>query len=449
MRSTLALLSLTALALFVRTWRRTRPRAAAAAPTTDWCAIKPEWCAEEESARKNPLYKPVAHCHHELSFNKHNSSHAADLSSVYDPHRHRRLVVGAWRRGCGDAMGCGAYDVAKPLHGGLGARCARELATPCARRDAGLRFVAYEAGLCGISGEMLVGLLRGRELALVGDATTARLALLLACDLARASGDAAGWKEEEEGGAGFAATFSNGFVLRHVPLPGAGAVRGGGDDRRWREWYANSPLANASAAWAAVWRRLATADIALVAPVRAAASDDDKAPFKAHASRVAQLAAAVDRHPCRAAGLLELLPAHRPAEANGEGCAAHAGRMEWRNARLRDAGKEWGAYVVDIESLLLGRHDAHADDDECVAYCGDWHVYEPALNRVKHDLVRKVLDPCYKYKERPPCEENRLCRPCARSLDGAAGRRPAATQWRPLGPPRARTCGAGGPPLGV
>ena len=129
MRSTLALLSLAAAALFVRTWRRTRPRAAAAAPTTDWCAIKPEWC---------------------------------------------------------------------------------------------------------------------------------------------------------------------------------------GDDRRWREWYANSPLANASAAWAAVWRRLATADIALVAPVRAAASDDDKAPFKAHASRVAQLAAAVDRHPCRAAGLLELLPAHRP-----------------------------------------------------------------------------------------------------------------------------------------
>ena len=108
-----------------------------------------------------------------------------------------------------------------------------------------------------------------------------------------------------------------------------------------------------------------------------------------------------------------------------------------------------GAYVVDIESLLLGRHDAHADGDECVAYCGDWHVYEPALNRVKHDLVRKVLDPCYKYKERPPCEENRLCRPCARSLDGAAGRRPAAAQWRPLGPPRARTCGAGGPPLGV
>ena len=77
MRSTLALLSLAAAALFVRTWRRTRPRAAAAAPTTDWCAIKPEWCAEEESARKNPLYKPVAHCHHELSFNKHNSSHAA------------------------------------------------------------------------------------------------------------------------------------------------------------------------------------------------------------------------------------------------------------------------------------------------------------------------------------------------------------------------------------
>ena len=84
MRSTLALLSLAAAALFVRTWRRTRPRAVAAAPTTDWCAIKPEWCAEEESARKNPLYKPVAHCHHELSFNKHNSSHAADLSSVYD-----------------------------------------------------------------------------------------------------------------------------------------------------------------------------------------------------------------------------------------------------------------------------------------------------------------------------------------------------------------------------
>ncbi len=164
---------------------------------------------------------------------------------------------------------------------------------------------------------------------------------------------------------------------------------------------------------------------------------------------MAQLAAAVDRHPCRAAGLLELLPAHRPAEAQGEGCAAHAGRMEWRNARLRDAGKEWGAYVVDVESLLLGRHDAHVDGDECVAYCGDWHVYEPALNRVKHDLVRKVLDPCYKYKERPPCEENRLCRPCARSLDGAAGRRPAAAQWRPLGPPRARTCGAGGPPLGV
>ena len=82
-------------------------------------------------------------------------------------------------------------------------------------------------------------------------------------------------------------------------------------------------------------------------------------------------------------------------------------RWGWRNEWLhKQAKKESSARgrivaVIDIESLLVARHDAHpatADASDAVVacaarWCESFDVFEPALRRVKHDAIRKVLDP--------------------------------------------------------
>ena len=126
-------------------------------------------------------------------------------------------------------------------------------------------------------------------------------------------------------------------------------------------------------------------------------------------------------------------------------------RWGWRNEWLHKQAKKVSASraaaggklvaVVDIESLLAARHDAHpmligersggdgevganrssavaaAAASACAAeWCEAYDVFEPALRRVKHDIIRKVLDPCFKTKERPAGTHNQLCRACSRSF---------------------------------
>ena len=417
MRSTLILLSLAAVALFVRTWRRTRPRPSARRRPT---GARSSRVVRRGEARKSALQAGRALPPRTVVQQAQLEPREPPLRPAPPPPRRRRLAAAA------RPMGRGTTSPGRPRRPRRG--CARDSdAVRAARRGPPLRRV--QAGLCGIMARCSSACCAPRLARRRRDGAPA---LLLARDLrARAR------RRRLEGGGGGRRGFCRHVFERlcaHVPLPGAGAVRGGG------AIVAGAPVRQLAAGERErrVGRRAAaaTADIALVAPVRAAASDDDKAPSR-HARRVAQLAAAVDRHPCCAAGLLELAPTGRPRR----GETARRTPAGWSGGtRGRATPARRGAYVVDIESLLLG-HDAHADGDECVAY-GDWHVAGPRSTAAICAGARSVLQ-----VQGAPAVRGEPAVPAVRAgLDGRPPPRRRAVAA--LGPPRAH-CGAGGPPLGV
>ena len=104
-------------------------------------------------------------------------------------------------------------------------------------------------------------------------------------------------------------------------------------------------------------------------------------------------------------------------------CAAKnlsTGWTNWRNQQLRKAGKELGVKLLDVEALLFQRHDAHpqraADGSlDCTRWCARTSVLLPVVQRINHDMVRGIYDPCFTKKAAKNNWEGvqtHLCHPC-------------------------------------